>query len=146
MTATRSPAFAIARNDAWRMGASGVVAWASLAAWIPPIRVAAVPVMPVRMPAASSAAVARKQVVVLPSVPVTDDGQILAWIAVPPGRRGREGGGRSLDHELWQVQARVRTLDERHGSPAGGGVHQVVVAVDVQPGDGDEHRATSHGP
>ena len=54
----------------WSAGASGVVACASLAAWTPPIRVAAVPIIPVRRPAASSAATARNEVVVLPSVPV----------------------------------------------------------------------------
>ena len=70
MTAAASPATSIARRARWSSGASGVVACASLAAWTPPIRVAAVPVIPVRMPAASSAAVARNEVVVLPSVPV----------------------------------------------------------------------------
>ncbi len=70
MTAAVSPASAIARSARWSSGASGVVACASFAAWTPPIRVAAVPVIPVRRPAASSAATARNEVVVLPSVPV----------------------------------------------------------------------------
>ena len=55
MTAARSPAWTIARSARWSSGASGVVAWASLAAWTPPIRVATVPIIPVRIPAASSA-------------------------------------------------------------------------------------------
>ena len=70
MTAAASPATRIAFIARCRSGASGVVAWASLAVCTPPIRVAAVPVMPVAMPAASSAATARNEVVVLPSVPV----------------------------------------------------------------------------
>ena len=40
-------------------GASGVVAWTPWAVVLPPIRVAMVPIIPVRRPAASSAATAR---------------------------------------------------------------------------------------
>ena len=59
MTATSSPASTMARSVAWSSGASGVVAWASWASVRPPIRVAMVPIIPARRPAASSAATAR---------------------------------------------------------------------------------------
>ena len=70
MTAAVSPARTMARRARWSSGASGVVACSSFGIWTPPIRVSAVPVIPVRIPAASSAATARNEVVVLPSVPV----------------------------------------------------------------------------
>ncbi len=70
-TAARSPAAAIARSADWSATASGVVACASFGSAIPPILEIAVLISPVRVPAASRAATASMDVVVLPSVPVT---------------------------------------------------------------------------
>ncbi len=64
-----SPASAICRNCACRSMLSGVVCFTS-ATW-PPIRDSTVPSSAGRSPAASSTEYIRKQVVVLPLVPVT---------------------------------------------------------------------------
>ena len=117
------------RAPRWRPGA-------------PPIRVAAVPVIPVRIPAASSAATARNEVVVLPSVPV-----------IPTTASSRLGSPyhhaaavaradrRAIDDELGQVDVGDRPLDERRRRAPGGRLGHEVVAVDVEPGHGDEERA-----
>ena len=77
------------------------------------------PVIPVRMPAASSAATARNEVVVLPSVPV-----------IPTTARSRLGSPYhqaaavaravrlSADDELRQVDLGQRMLDEAAAAPA----------------------------
>ena len=129
-------------SPAGARGASGVVAWASFAAWTPPILVSAVPVIPVRMPAASSAATARNEVVVLPSVPV-----------IPTTARSRLG---SPYHQAAAAARAVRlsattscgrstsgsgVLDDR-GRGAGRGCRRdELVAVDVEARDGHEQRA-----
>ena len=143
MTAAASPATTIARSARWSSGASGVVAWASLAAWTPPIRVAAVPVIPVRTPAASSAATARNDVVVLPSVPVIPTtASSCARIAVPPRRgRGERGPGVGRRRAAAGRRPGSGVLDERGGRAGRGRRRDEVVAVDVEPGDGHEERA-----
>ncbi len=58
-TAAAFPAAAIARRVAWSSGAAGVVAWASWRSRSGPTFVSTVPISPVAIPAASSAATAR---------------------------------------------------------------------------------------
>ena len=137
----------MARRARWSSGASGVVACASLGDWTPPIRVAAVPVMPVRIPAASSAATARNEVVVLPSVPV-----------IPTTASSSLG---SPYHQAAAVASASRVpattscgsvivgegvVDQRGGGPGRGGRLDEVVAVRVEPRDGHEQRPRADGP
>ena len=134
MTAASSPAATIARSAAWRAGASGVVAWAAFGSWTPPIRVAAVPIIPVRIPAASSAATARNDVVVLPSVPVIpttprprSDRRTTRqprWPARPALRPPRAAG----------APPRAAVFDQRGRSPLRGRLGDELVTVDVLPG------------
>ena len=77
-TAASLPAATIAASVAWSSGAPGVVTWASWRSRASPTFVSTVPIRPVDTPAASSAATARNEVVVLPSVPV---------IPITPSRR-----------------------------------------------------------
>ena len=69
--AARLPAATMARRVRWRSGASGVVTCSGFALRSWPTLSSAVVSRPVEIPAASSTAVARNEVVVLPSVPVT---------------------------------------------------------------------------
>ena len=117
------------------------MAWASLAAWTPPIRVAAVPVIPVRIPAASSAATARNEVVVLPSVPVIPT-TARSWLGSPYHHAAAvaSAGARIADDELRQGHVRERPVHERRGGARGGGGRHEVVPVGVEPGDGHEQR------
>ena len=142
MTAAASPATSIARRARWSSGASGVVACASLAAWTPPIRVSAVPVIPVRIPAASRAAVARNDVVVLPSVPVipTTASSALgsryhhaAAVASAARVSSTTSCGRSLSGSARSTSAA--------DAPARGRRSHEVVPVGVQPGHRHEERA-----
>ena len=141
MTAAASPPTTIARRARWSAGASGVVAWASLGAWTPAMRVAAVPVIPVRIPAASSAATARNEVVVLPSVPVIPT-TARSWLGSPYHQAAASARARAaLAHdELREGHIGERVLDEGGGGASRlGGLHEVM-AVRVQPGDGHEQR------
>ena len=79
------PAARIAASVAWSSGAPGVVTWTSWRSRRSPTLVSTVPTRPVEIPAASSAATARNDVVVLPSVPV-----------IPTMPRSRDG---SPDHQ-----------------------------------------------
>ena len=70
-----------------------------------------------------------------------DDRQVAARVAVPPGRRGGEGGPAVGHDELRQVDLGERLLDDR-GRGAGRGCRRdEVVAVDVEARDGHEQRA-----
>ncbi len=103
---------------------------------------------PVRMPAASSAATARNAVVVLPSVPVIPTtAELVARIAVPPGRRGRERGWLSVHDELRRIATSGSARSTRAAAaPRAPRLAHEVVAVDVQPGDGHEERAGANRP
>ena len=70
ITATALPARAMAASVAWSSGAPGVVTCAEWRSRSWPTLVSTVPIRPVDRPAASNAATARNEVVVLPSVPV----------------------------------------------------------------------------
>ena len=71
ITTLSLPASIISASSAWSSSASGVVLRSSFGRTSSPTRTATVPIIPGLRPPACSAATARKQVVVLPSVPVT---------------------------------------------------------------------------
>ena len=107
---------------AWRLGASGVVACSALAApdAADPGRGRADHARSAS-PAASSAATARNEVVVLPSVPVMPTtAELAARVAVPPGRgASASAAGVAVDDELGQRRRPGRALDDRgRGAPA----------------------------
>ncbi len=147
MTAARSPPSAIARRPACSLGAPGVVACSSFGSCVPPMRVEAVPIIPVRTPAASSAAVARNDVVVLPSVPV-----------IPTTASPRLGspyhheaatataGWRPVHDELRQRDLGERALDDGRGGTRLGRAGHEVVPVDVTAVDRDEQRSRPDAP
>ena len=124
-------------------GASGVVACASFGSWTPPMRVAAVPIIPVRMPAASSAATARNEVVVLPSVPVIPT-TASSWLGSPYHHAAAVASAGRACRRRRAAAARRRGAarsTSAAAAPARGGRGDEVVAVDVQPGDGHEQRS-----
>ena len=143
-TTARLPAPTIARRACWRSGAPGVVrcsAWASRPA---PIFVSTVPISPVESPAASSAATARNDVVVLPSVPVipmTPSSRLGSPYhhAAASARAARDEGDDELRHRALGDGA----LDERRRGAARLRVAQQLVAVDVLAPDRDEQGARS---
>ena len=136
-TATLLPAAAITRSVACSRGASGVVACSGLSSWTPPIRVATVLRGPGDRAGGSSAATARNEVVVLPSVPVMPTTPSAARIAIPPRCGSGEGRLRRRDHDLRHINVE-RTLDEQRGRPAPRGGISEVVAVDMGARDRDE--------
>ncbi len=71
MTTLSLPAASMRAIASWSSSASGVVLRSSLGMSSSPMRNATVPISPGRRPAARSTCMARKPVVVLPSVPVT---------------------------------------------------------------------------
>ena len=80
----------------------------------------AVPIMPVRRPAASSAATARNDVVVLPSVPVIPTtAELAARVAVPPRGGARRARPASRSTTSWgSGDLGQRPLDDRgRGAP-----------------------------
>ena len=107
--AASSPASTIARSVAWSSGASGVVACSALALVAPAdprrdrpdhARSTGRPPRARRRPGTT--------VVVLPSVPVIPTtAELVARVAVPPGRRVGEGGRAAVDDELRQRRRRA---------------------------------------
>ena len=93
------------------------------------------------MPAASRAATARNDVVVLPSVPGDPDhAQVPGRVARPPAGRLREGRPRAAHHDLRDRGTGDGPLDEGGRRPGRSRARHEVVTVDVEPGDGDEQR------
>ncbi len=108
----------------------------------PPIFVATVPTSPTgRMPAASSAATARKDVVVLPSVPVMP--------TTPSSRMGRRttmrppsrGPTELRSTTSWASGESTGRSTIAAAAPAAAAAIDEVVAVDVLAGHGDEQRS-----
>ena len=113
------------------------------AAWTPPIRVAAVPVIPVRMPGRLERRDGQergRRLAVRAGDP--DDRQVVARVAVPPGGGAGEGRPR-VGRRRAAASATLgeRLLDERGRGPGRRGRRDEVVAVDVEPGDRHEQRA-----
>ena len=110
------PAATIAASVAWSSGAPGVVTWASWRSRASPTFVSTVPIRPVDTPAASSAATARNEVVVLPSVPVipTTPSRRDGSPVPPAGGVGERGPGAGHD-DLRQRRPGHGPLDDRRG-------------------------------
>ena len=127
-------------------GGAGRPAWSCArgsASRTPPIRVATVPISPGDRPAASSAATARNDVVVLPSVPV-----------IPTTPRRRDGSpyhqaaasaraaGRPLDDELRQARRRGAARSTiAAAAPAAAAAATKSCPSTCRPGDGHEQRS-----
>ena len=101
---------------------------------------------PVLSPAASSAAAARNEVVVLPSVPVTP--------MTPSSRDGSPHHQPAASASAPRADATTscgtpspgdRSLDDHGGGAGVGRVGDVLEPVDVEAGDGDEQRPVDHG-
>ena len=140
----RSPAAAIARSA--RLQARAPPASWRAPRWrscTPPIRVAAVPVIPVRMPAASSAADARNEVVVLPSVPVipTTASSRLGSPYHHAARRPRAAGWLRPTMSCGSATSGSGRSTMAAAAPASAARRHEVVAVDVGAGDRHEQRA-----
>ena len=75
-----------------------------------------------------------------------DDIQIVAGVAVPPGRCGGEGGRCGAHDQLRQVHVLDRPFHERDRGAAPGRGFGEVVPVDVQPRDRDEQTTRSDRP
>ena len=131
------------RSVAWSSGAPGVVTWAS---WrsrvVADLRLDRPDQARSDTPAASSAATARNEVVVLPSVPVIPTTPSSSRrVAVPPaGRVGEGGPGRGHD-ELRAAASRARPArrSPRRRRPRPRRA-TYSCAVDVEPRDRDEQR------
>ncbi len=83
----------------------------------------------------------RRRLAVGPGHP--DDGQLVARVAIPPGRGRRECSRAPVDDELEAGDPRDRSLDDRRDGAGGRGGDEVVVAVGMVALQRDEHVAGS---
>ncbi len=144
-TAAALPAARIAASVAWSSGAPGVVTCASWRSRRSPTLVSTVPMSPVEMPAASRAATARNEVVVLPSVPV---------IPTTPSSRDGSPAHQPAAWARAALEPATTTcgiatlvdgpLDDGRRGPGGRRPRDEVVAVHVEPRHGDEQRPGPH--
>ena len=141
MTAAASPATTIARIARWRsgrLGGRGVLRVVDLEPADPRRDRAGHPGPDAGRLERGDGQERRRRLAVRAGDP--DDRQVVARIAVPPGRRAGERGACLGDDELGQVDVGDGVVDEGGGRAPGRGARDEVVAVDVEPGDGHEQR------